>query len=191
MKFLSILIVGTLFSSITGCSSDDQDRELTENQTQQHSQQNDQNTDQSASSRLQEDQPDSVRATASSSAVSAAGLIGTSVRIHNGNEEIGRLEDILLDSRGQPLAAIISVGEFLGIGEKTIALDWGLVTVVPKNGDDSTTNYTTDQTQHDMDNRQNRDETDGQFHEVDSFVLMVDITEQILNDAPEFEPTRD
>ena len=52
----------------------------------------------------------------------ASKLIGTSV-YNSGNEKIGSVSDMLLDPKGQPVAAIIGVGGFLGIGEKRVAMD--------------------------------------------------------------------
>ena len=59
-------------------------------------------------------------------------LIGSDVKSRTNNEDIGMLDDILVDQNGQPVAALISVGVLLGIGDKTIAVDWGSVQVVQK-----------------------------------------------------------
>jgi len=52
----------------------------------------------------------------------ASKLIGTNV-YNASNEKIGSITDVLLDKDGQPLAVIIGVGGFLGIGEKKVAVD--------------------------------------------------------------------
>ena len=44
-----------------------------------------------------------------------------------GNENIGEIEDLVFDEKGQITSAIISVGGFLGIGEKWVAVPWNSV----------------------------------------------------------------
>ena len=39
-------------------------------------------------------------------------------------EEMGRVVDVLFDQTGQPRAAIIDFGGFLGVGTRKIAIDW-------------------------------------------------------------------
>jgi putative membrane protein len=53
--------------------------------------------------------------------VLASDLRGTRVKGPN-NENIGDINDILLDRNGQVVAAIVGVGGFLGIGEKSVAV---------------------------------------------------------------------
>ncbi|MDB5571328.1 MAG: hypothetical protein JWN93_2511 [Hyphomicrobiales bacterium] len=50
-------------------------------------------------------------------------IIGTNVR-NNQNENIGEVEDLIVDRKGDIKAAIISVGGFLGIGERWIAVNF-------------------------------------------------------------------
>jgi hypothetical protein len=52
----------------------------------------------------------------------ASKLIGTNV-FNTENQKIGSVSDLLLDKKGEPVAAIIGVGGFLGIGEKKVAMD--------------------------------------------------------------------
>ncbi len=40
------------------------------------------------------------------------------------NSAIGRLIDVLVDGTGQPQAAVIDVGGFMGLGIRTIAVHW-------------------------------------------------------------------
>jgi hypothetical protein len=40
-------------------------------------------------------------------------------------EDMGRLVDVVVDHDGQPRAAIIDFGGFLGVGSRKIAVDWG------------------------------------------------------------------
>ena len=39
-------------------------------------------------------------------------------------QDIGRLVDILANPAGQPLAAVVDVGGFLGVGTRRIAVEW-------------------------------------------------------------------
>jgi sporulation protein YlmC with PRC-barrel domain len=45
------------------------------------------------------------------------------------DEEIGTVEDVLLNRDGEISTLILSSGGFLGIGDKTVALEWSAVTV--------------------------------------------------------------
>jgi len=53
--------------------------------------------------------------------VMASKLIGTRVMGSN-NESIGDVNDVIMDSKGQAIAAIVGVGGFLGIGETNVAV---------------------------------------------------------------------
>lgn len=50
--------------------------------------------------------------------------LGKVVRSSTG-EDMGRLVDVVVDRDGQPRAAIIDFGGFLGVGSRKIAVDWG------------------------------------------------------------------
>src|SRR5262249_49674938 len=50
-------------------------------------------------------------------------VLGKSVRSSAG-EDMGRLVDIIVDRAGGPRAALIDFGGFLGVGSRTIAVDW-------------------------------------------------------------------
>lgn len=54
----------------------------------------------------------------------ASKLIGTKVVSVN-NEAIGDVNDVIVERDGRPVAAIIGVGGFLGIGEKYVAVPFG------------------------------------------------------------------
>src|SRR5688572_20443912 len=51
----------------------------------------------------------------------ASGLIGMEVR-NNENQKLGEIKDLVLENPGTVSYAVLSVGGFLGIGEKLIAL---------------------------------------------------------------------
>jgi sporulation protein YlmC with PRC-barrel domain len=50
-------------------------------------------------------------------------ILGKSVRDSAG-DDMGRVIDVVVDRTGQPLAAIIDFGGFLGVGSRKIAVDW-------------------------------------------------------------------
>jgi len=55
--------------------------------------------------------------------VGASAMIGTKVRNAN-KESIGKIDDIYLDKDGRITAVIVSVGGFLGVGSKEVAVKW-------------------------------------------------------------------
>ena len=52
----------------------------------------------------------------------ASRLVGLSIQ-NNGNETIGDIDDIILTDAGAVKAYIVSVGGFLGMGKKYVAID--------------------------------------------------------------------
>ena len=44
-----------------------------------------------------------------------------------GGEELGRVVDLLVDTEGRPLAAVVDVGGFMGLGIRRVALAWELL----------------------------------------------------------------
>jgi hypothetical protein len=57
-------------------------------------------------------------------------VIGAGVR-NAQNENIGTVSDLVIDRGGQVRAAIVSVGGFLGIGDKHVAVPWDDVQIQP------------------------------------------------------------
>jgi hypothetical protein len=53
----------------------------------------------------------------------AAPVLGKKVVGPNG-EDLGLIVDVLVDADGQPQAAVIDFGGFLGVGSRKIAIDW-------------------------------------------------------------------
>jgi hypothetical protein len=53
----------------------------------------------------------------------ASKLIGAKVR-NNANENIGDINELIVDKDGKVAAVVIGVGGFLGIGEREVALDF-------------------------------------------------------------------
>lgn len=44
-----------------------------------------------------------------------------------GGEELGRVVDLVVDAEGRPLAAVVDVGGFMGLGIRRVALAWELL----------------------------------------------------------------
>ncbi len=95
-------------------------------------------------------------------------IIGTSVR-NQQNEDIGSVTDLLIDRNGQVKAAVLSVGGFLGIGDKDVAVPWNQVQV---RADPSTYSGTT---------------TTGSAAAEREPILSVNITKDQLEQAPAFQ----
>jgi sporulation protein YlmC with PRC-barrel domain len=58
-------------------------------------------------------------------------IIGVNVR-NNLNETVGEVEDLIMDRQGDVKAAIISVGGFLGIGERWVAVNYDSLNMMPE-----------------------------------------------------------
>ena len=46
-------------------------------------------------------------------------------------KEIGRLVDVLVGDQGQPQAAVIDFGGFMGVGNRKIAVEWSVLHFAP------------------------------------------------------------
>ena len=55
--------------------------------------------------------------------ISGNAFIGTNVRNQN-NEIVGKVEDVYIDDRGAIKTVVVSVGGFLGVGTKDVAVNW-------------------------------------------------------------------
>jgi uncharacterized protein YrrD len=81
-----------------------------------------------ATDRPATDRPN-VAATTSTGDFNAAGemsgdaLIGATVR-NEGREAVGKIEDVYVDNNGAIKAVVVSVGGFLGVGSKDVAVKW-------------------------------------------------------------------
>lgn len=53
----------------------------------------------------------------------ASNLIGAEVTT-TGDEEVGAISDLIIDQDGNVVAVVVSVGGFLGMGEKDVAIGW-------------------------------------------------------------------
>jgi len=57
-------------------------------------------------------------------------IVGSEIR-SAADEDMGRIVDVLVDGAGQPRAAIIDFGGFLGVGSRKVAVDWKALHFVP------------------------------------------------------------
>jgi sporulation protein YlmC with PRC-barrel domain len=58
----------------------------------------------------------------------ASKLIGSKVR-NTANENVGDINELIVDKDGKVVAAVVGVGGFLGIGEREVALDFKLLNI--------------------------------------------------------------
>jgi hypothetical protein len=63
----------------------------------------------------------------------AQAILGKSVR-SVADEDMGRLVDVVVDRNGQPRAAVIDFGGFLGVGSRKIAVDWTVLKFLRDDG---------------------------------------------------------
>jgi hypothetical protein len=60
----------------------------------------------------------------------AEAILGQRVTDPEG-KDIGRLVDVLVDANGQPQAAVIDFGGFMGVGNRKIAVNWSALRFNP------------------------------------------------------------
>jgi hypothetical protein len=60
----------------------------------------------------------------------AEAILGQRVTDPEG-KDIGRLVDVLVDANGQPQAAVIDFGGFMGVGNRKIAVHWSVLHFSP------------------------------------------------------------
>lgn len=58
----------------------------------------------------------------------ASDLIGANVRTDS-DDDIGSVNELIIDDKGQVVAILVSVGGFLGMGEKDVAIGWDHLTI--------------------------------------------------------------
>jgi sporulation protein YlmC with PRC-barrel domain len=109
-------------------------------------------------------------------------IIGTSVR-NQQNENIGSVSDLVIDRNGQVKAAVVSVGGFLGIGDKHVAVPWNQLQVGADTGvaDRGTT----------ASGAADRSAATGSTAAARDPVLRVNMTKEQLQQAPEFKSMSD
>ena len=62
----------------------------------------------------------------------AEAILGQRVTDPKG-KEIGRLVDVLVDANGEPQAAVIDFGGFMGVGNRKVAVHWSALHFSPGN----------------------------------------------------------
>lgn len=58
----------------------------------------------------------------------ASDMIGAEIK-NTGDEEVGPVNDLIIDENGQVVAVVVGVGGFLGMAKKDVAIGWDDVTV--------------------------------------------------------------
>jgi hypothetical protein len=58
------------------------------------------------------------------------GILGKEVR-GSADQNMGRIINVVVDRSGQPRAAVIDFGGFLGVGSRRLAVDWKLLHIAP------------------------------------------------------------
>jgi hypothetical protein len=56
----------------------------------------------------------------------AGTILGRDV-VDSGGQDVGPLVDVLVGNDGHPIAAVIDVGGFFGVGERRVAVAWSLL----------------------------------------------------------------
>ena len=62
-------------------------------------------------------------------------IMGASVKTSN-DEDVGSVDDLIIDDDGQVVAIVVGVGGFLGMGQKDVAIGWGHVSTSGTADDD-------------------------------------------------------
>ncbi|MGI4975487.1 MAG: PRC-barrel domain-containing protein [Janthinobacterium lividum] len=70
----------------------------------------------------------------STARLAVSGVLGRTVDGSDG-QDIGRVVDVLVDGNGQPRAAVIDFGGFMGLGSRKIAVEWGAFSFPPGGSD--------------------------------------------------------
>lgn len=66
-------------------------------------------------------------ASAPGNAMSVDDVLGSNLYMRDGDEDIGTINDLLINESGEIVAVITSVGGFLGMGERNVAISWDSV----------------------------------------------------------------
>jgi len=67
------------------------------------------------------------------SGTAATTILGRDV-VDSAEEDVGQLVDILVDKAAKPIAGVIDVGGFLGVGKRRVAVAWHLLRLVSDSG---------------------------------------------------------
>ncbi len=58
--------------------------------------------------------------------MAASDLMGTDLK-NSDDESVGEIGDLIIDQDGKVVAVVVNVGEYLGMGEKNVTIDWNAV----------------------------------------------------------------
>ena len=64
-----------------------------------------------------------------------AGILGRTV-VGPDRSALGRIVNVLVDAHGQALAVVIDFGGFMGVGSRTLAVEWALLSFPPPGSED-------------------------------------------------------
>jgi predicted outer membrane protein len=118
--------------------------------------------------------------------VLASDLRGTTV-VSTNNENIGDIDDIVLNRRGEPVALVVGVGGFLGVGEKKVAIPFNAFEITAARattGEAPRTGTQSDRQQNTQRDRQAQDRTAPMNPER---VVLRGMSKQDLEAAPSFD----
>ena len=114
---------------------------------------------------------------------SAEALIGRTVENAQG-ENLGEINNVVLNEKGTVVAVTIGVGGFLGIGEKDVGVPFDALQFEESAADRSQSDQERTQTQQ---QRQARDKTASRFEtEHDDIRIVLNATQEQLESAPQF-----
>jgi hypothetical protein len=138
-SYLAILAGGALFAAgAAGCDAGDPETPEPESSAMYDTDEADRATDSMADSRTEAEErlqqaeqqadrslasPETDRALDSLATIGTEELVGKTVVSQQG-EEIGEIEEIVMDNDTQKHLAVVDVGGFLGIGEKSVAVEF-------------------------------------------------------------------
>lgn len=210
MKLLATLFISTLIAPGIGLSMDRADTQEDQDVPEYHQQEEGKNWDRQERQKQRQDRQarqeqrigsqDRFLTTAPSTGVSMEHIIGSDVKNRSNNETIGTVEDVLIDRNGRPQAAVIAVDQVLGIGEKDVALSWNDIEVRAEGEErsmgralgrpddprqDPTRDRGADPTGTMPDEELRRESNYANLTPKD-YVLVVNLSEEDLQDAPEF-----
>jgi putative membrane protein len=111
----------------------------------------------------------------------AEALIGRTVENSNG-DNLGEINNVIINEKGNVVAAVIGVGGFLGIGEKNVAVPFGALEFRTVDPAENRTADTRDEKA-----EQNRDAAEARFDsEHADMHIVLNTTKEDLEAAPEF-----
>jgi len=116
----------------------------------------------------------------------AQALIGRTVENEQG-ENLGDINNVILNEKGDVKAVTVGVGGFLGIGEKNVGVPFEALQFKPAGSEDARSAETDSSQNRSADDRDNRDNRDARFdNEHSDIKVVLNATKEQLESAPEF-----